>query len=144
MQCSELTAPVPPSLHQETNIIRGVRPWQAEFNKPYNRGLLIDCEGGDTVIARTDTSAEQEEWTEALGTVTGLLRSHAGARGGGNGGGDSDDGMDDGDDEEYNMVGGRIQTTYLAQKDALLSPAEATGACTVVFQVGWRAAEKRL
>lgn len=136
------------SSKQETNIIRGVRPWQAEFTRPYNRGLLIDCEGGDTIIARTDTSAEQEEWSDALGTVTELLGSHAGGgRGAGRGAGgilrvggsmDSDaDDMDDVDDEDddYSTFGGRIQSTYLAQKDALLSPEEASGPCTVVFQV---------
>lgn len=112
-----------------------MRSWEAEFNKPYNRGLLIDCEGGDTIIARTDTSAEQEEWTDALGTVTELMRhNNAGIGGEGDyqdGGGDSDDDGDDG----YDLIGGRIQTTYVAQKDALLSYTEATEACTVVFQV---------
>lgn len=122
------TPPSLPLLDQETNIIRGVRSWQAEFTKPYNRGLLIDCEGGDTIIARTDTSAEQEEWTEALGTVSALLGNSTGV---GFGGGESDEESEDGDDE-----GGMIQTTYLKQKDALLSAEEATGACTVVFQVG--------
>ncbi|CAN0090701.1 unnamed protein product, partial [Laminaria digitata] len=122
----------------ETNIIRAVRSWQEEFSKPYNRGLLIDCEGGDTIIARTDTSGEQEEWTEALGTVTDLLGNNSGGAGGGGGhfgSGDSVDDMDDGDEEETGLGGRRIQTTYLAQKDELLSSSEATGACTVVFQV---------
>eukprot|EP00903_Cladosiphon_okamuranus_P009378 g8942.t1 len=114
----------------ETNIIRAVRPWEAEFSKPYNRGLLIDCEGGETIIARTDTSAEQEEWAEALGTVTDLLGNGAGGGGASGGAGyDSDE-----DDEGGDGLGG-MQTTYLAQKDELLSPAEATGACIVVFQV---------
>lgn len=107
-----------------------MRPWEAEFSKPYNRGLLIDCEGGDTIIARTDTSAEQEEWAEALGTVTDLLGNNAGGGGAGGGAGfDSDE--DDGDGDGL----GGMQTTYIAQKDELLSPAEATGACVVVFQV---------
>ncbi|CAM9593516.1 unnamed protein product, partial [Ectocarpus sp. 13 AM-2016] len=114
----------------ETNIIRAVRPWEAEFSKPYNRGLLIDCEGGETIIARTDTAAEQEEWTEALMTVTDLLGSSPGEGGGAGGVGyDSDDDDDDGNG------GGGMQTTYLAQKDELLSPSEATGPCVVVFQV---------
>lgn len=119
-----------------------MRSWQEEFSKPYNRGLLIDCEGGDTIIARTDTSAEQEEWTEALGTVTDLLGTNSGGGGGGGGpfgSGDSVDDMDDGDEEENGLGGRRIQTTYNAQKDELLSSSEATGACTVVFQVGRQA-----
>lgn len=129
---------------QETNIIRGVRPWQAEYTRPYNRGLLIDCEGGDTIIARTDTSAEQEEWSDALATVTELMGVHAGGvrRGGGGGGvygGGAGDDSDleglDGDDDDDDYGGGGIHTTYLAQKDALLSHDEATGPCTVVFQV---------
>ena len=114
---------------QETNIIRRVRPWEAEFTKPYNRGLLIDCEGGETIIARTDTSAEQEEWADALRTVTELLGNTAMT---GFGSGDSDDG--DGDDG-FGLDGRAMQTTYLKQKEALLTPAEATGPCTVVFQV---------
>lgn len=121
-----------PHLSQETNIIRAVRPWEAEFSKPYNRGLLIDCEGGETIIARTDTAAEQEEWTEALMTVTDLLGNTPG-EGGGAGG----VGYDSDDDDEDGHGGGGMQTTYLAQKDELLSPSEATGACVVVFQV-WR------
>lgn len=130
---------------QETNIIRGVRHWQAEFNKPYNRGLLIDCEGGDTIIARTDTSPEQEKWTEVLGTVTELLSANGKSVGGGRGGfrDDSDVDVDDSDvdsviEGEEGGGGGsarRIQTTYLAQKDELLSREEATGPCVVVFQV---------
>lgn len=120
------------TVSQETNIIRAVRPWEAEFSKPYNRGLLIDCEGGETIIARTDTAAEQEEWTEALMTVTDLLGSNPGEGGGAGGVGyDSDDDDDDGNG------GGGMQTTYLAQKDELLSSSEATGPCVVVFQV-WR------
>lgn len=118
---------------QETNIIRRVRPWEAEFTKPYNRGLLIDCEGGETIIARTNTSAEQEEWMEALRTVTELLGNSAVA---GFGGEDSDNGEDN---DEFDGEGRRMQTTYLKQKEALLSVAEATGPCTVVFQVrSWR------
>lgn len=106
-----------------------MRPWEAEFSKPYNRGLLIDCEGGETIIARTDTSDEQEEWAEALGTVTDLLGNNSGG-GGAAGSGDYDSDEDDGDGD-----GGGMQTTYLAQKDELLSPSEATGECVVVFQV---------
>lgn len=125
-----------------------MRPWEAEFNFSSNRGLLIDCEGGDTIIARTDTSAEQEEWMEALGTVTNLLGGGAGVGDGSGGvfrvraggGLDSDDELDDDDDDDSVIGGGsgsgRIQTTYLAQKAALLTHEEATGPCTVVFQVG--------
>lgn len=111
-----------------------MRPWQAEFNKPYNRGLIIDCEGGEIIIARTDTAAEQEEWSEALGTVTDLL-GNAGIGGREFGGIPDDEGVEDGEDDDYDNSGTRIQTTYIAQKEALLSSAEATGACTVVFQV---------
>ncbi len=105
-----------------------MRPWESEFSKPYNRGLLIDCEGGDTIIARTDTAAEQEEWAEALGTVTDLLGNSGGGGGVGEGGYDSDEDLD-------GEGGGGGMQTYLAQKDELLSHAEATGACIVVFQV---------
>lgn len=106
-----------------------MRPWEAEFTKPYNRGLLIDCEGGETIIARTNTSAEQEEWMEALRTVTELLGNSTVA---GFGGEDSDDTEEN---DDFDVEGRRLQTTYLKQKEALLSMAEATGACTVVFQV---------
>lgn len=128
-------------MQKETSIIRGIRPWQAEFNKPYNRGLLIDCEGGDTIIARTDTSAEQEEWSDALGTVTELMGAGRSRGGGGFGGEGSNSDVDVDDSDDDSVLGGgggagaRMQTTYLAQKDELLSREEATGPCVVVFQV---------
>ncbi|CAN0230074.1 unnamed protein product, partial [Discosporangium mesarthrocarpum] len=57
----------------EAMVVRGLRAWQEEYGRAYDRGLLVECEGGDTIIARTDSPAHQEEWSEALYTVMELL-----------------------------------------------------------------------
>ncbi|CAM9331458.1 unnamed protein product, partial [Choristocarpus tenellus] len=132
----------------EVNVVRGMRAWNEEFGRPYDRGLLVDCDGGDTIIARTDTAAEQEEWCEALYTVTELLSGGSRAsRGGGWGGGDrgilggeggggasGDEDSDDGDVTDYSR-NDRLEESYLAQKNRLLTESETSGPCTVVFLV---------
>jgi hypothetical protein len=122
LECYESKAGYTDGIAAEgTFLVRGWRDWADEFNSNYSRGLIIDTEGNEVVIARCDDQREAAKWGVALRAVAALLKV-------------KEEALADGcNSDEEGLVD--VEPAYLVQRDELFKSHELLSGGRAIFQV---------